>query len=85
MDRSNTALRVSPEQIKAVVKFLAFLGAIPPPQRHMRDPKLVATDSLSVCIKLITTNIRSERFCDGHLLAVQKSGTSAARFEDFVN
>jgi hypothetical protein len=40
----------------------------------MSDPALVATARLSTCIKLITASLRYERFCDGHMEDVIKSG-----------
>jgi hypothetical protein len=36
-------------------------------QQYMADPKLVASASLTTCIKLVTGHIRYERFCDGPL------------------
>jgi hypothetical protein len=42
--------------------------------RYVNDSALVGTARLNTCIKLITTSLRYERFCDGHLGAVIKSG-----------
>jgi hypothetical protein len=42
--------------------------------RHMRDPRLVMSASLNTCMKLLTTHLRAERFCDGHLAEVLRSG-----------
>jgi Family of unknown function (DUF6508) len=47
-------------------------------RRYMNDPRLVASARLATCIKLITASIRYERFCDGHLGEVIKSGHIAA-------
>jgi hypothetical protein len=43
-------------------------------RRYMRDPLLVASASLVTCIKLLTAHLRAERFCDGHLQNVLRSG-----------
>jgi hypothetical protein len=42
--------------------------------RYMRDPQLVMSASLNTCMKLLTTHLRAERFCDGHLEEVLRSG-----------
>jgi hypothetical protein len=42
--------------------------------RYMRDPQLVMSASLKTCIKLLTIHLRAERFCDGHLEGVLRSG-----------
>jgi hypothetical protein len=42
--------------------------------RYMRDSRLVMSASLNTCIKLLTTHLRAERFCDGHLEEVLRSG-----------
>jgi uncharacterized protein DUF6508 len=47
-------------------------------RRYMSDPSLVASARLTTCIKLITASLRYERFCDGHLEEVIKSGHIAA-------
>lgn len=47
-------------------------------RRYMSDPSLVASARLTTCIKLITASLRYERFCDGHLGEVIKSGHIAA-------
>jgi hypothetical protein len=44
----------------------------------MSDPALVACARLTTCIKLITASLGYERFCDGHLEEVIKSGHIAA-------
>jgi len=46
--------------------------------RYLNDPTLVASASLATCIKLIMASVRYERFCDGHLGEVIKSGHVAA-------
>jgi O-acetyl-ADP-ribose deacetylase len=43
-------------------------------RRYMKDPQLVMSASLDTCLKLITTHLRAERFCDGHLEEVLRSG-----------
>jgi len=43
-------------------------------RRYMDDRELVASARLLTCIKLITTHIRYERFCDGHLDSIFESG-----------
>ena len=47
-------------------------------RRYMSDPSLVASARLTTCTKLITASLRYERFCDGHLGEVIKSGHIAA-------
>jgi hypothetical protein len=47
-------------------------------RRYMSDPSVVASARLATCIKLITASLRYERFCDGHLGEVIKSGHIAA-------
>jgi ADP-ribosyl-[dinitrogen reductase] hydrolase len=46
--------------------------------RYINDSELVGTARLNTCIKLITASLRYERFCDGHLGEVIKSGHIAA-------
>lgn len=43
-------------------------------RRYMMDPTLVGSARLATCIKLITAHLRAERFCDGHLDDVLRSG-----------
>ena len=40
----------------------------------MEDSKKIDTASLEVIRKLLTTNARKERYCDGHLAAMFKNG-----------
>jgi ADP-ribosyl-[dinitrogen reductase] hydrolase len=47
-------------------------------RRYMSDPAFVASARLETCIKLIMASVRYERFCDGHLGEVIKSGHIAA-------
>ena len=47
-------------------------------RRYMADPALVASARLATCIKLIILHLRYERFCDGHLGEVFKSGHLSA-------
>ena len=42
--------------------------------RYVNDSALVGTARLKTCIKLITASLRYERFCDGYLGEVIKSG-----------
>ena len=42
--------------------------------RYMSDPQRVLSASLDTCMKLLTTHLRAERFCDGHLADVLRSG-----------
>jgi hypothetical protein len=42
--------------------------------RYMNDPQLVMSAGLKTCMKLLTTHLRAERFCDGHLGEVLQSG-----------
>jgi hypothetical protein len=44
----------------------------------VNDSALVGRARLNTCIKLITASLRYERFCDGHLGEVIKSGHVAA-------
>jgi O-acetyl-ADP-ribose deacetylase len=43
-------------------------------RRYMSSPQLVMSASLDTCMKLLTTHLRAERFCDGHLEGVLRSG-----------
>jgi len=43
-------------------------------RRYMTDPQLVMSCGLNTCKKLLTTHLRAERFCDGHLQEVLRSG-----------
>jgi Family of unknown function (DUF6508) len=47
-------------------------------RRYMGDPVLVASASLVTCVKLLTAHLRAERFCDGHLQEVLRSGHISA-------
>jgi Family of unknown function (DUF6508) len=54
---------------------------------YMRDPQLVMSARLNTCKKLLTTHLRAERFCDGHLEEVLRSGHITAilqRLQQFV-
>lgn len=42
--------------------------------RYLNDPHLLAEADLNACIKLLTTHVRKERFCEGHLASVIQSG-----------
>ena len=42
--------------------------------RYVDDPALVASADLDTLIRLWTTHLRKERFCDGHLAAMASSG-----------
>lgn len=57
-------------------------------RRYMENPALLGSAKLATCIKLITTHIRYERFCDGHLHSVFESGHLTAilrRLEQLAN
>jgi hypothetical protein len=43
-------------------------------RRYMSDHLFVASANLETCMKLITAHLRAERFCDGHLQGVLRSG-----------
>jgi len=43
-------------------------------RRYIDNPRLIDSAKLSTCIRLITTHVRTERFGDGHLEVVLKSG-----------
>jgi hypothetical protein len=54
--------------------------------KYMKDPELITAASLRTCMKLLTTHLRAERFCDGHLEEVLRSGhiaTVLRRLESF--
>jgi hypothetical protein len=56
-------------------------------RRYMENPNLVKAASLETCLKLLTTHLRAERFCDGHLAEVLRSGHITAvlrRFQQFA-
>jgi hypothetical protein len=42
--------------------------------RYMKDPQLIMSAGLKTCMKLLTTHLRAERFCYGHLEGVLRSG-----------
>jgi len=55
-------------------------------RRYMNDHLLVASADLETCVKLLTAHLRAERFCDGHLEGVLRSGHITAvlrRLKDF--
>lgn len=57
-------------------------------RRYMKDPVLVGSARLATCIKLVTAHLRAERFCDGHLEDVLRSGHITAilrRLQEFTN
>jgi hypothetical protein len=43
-------------------------------RRYMSDPALVRSARLGTCIRLMTAHLRAERFCNGHLEGVLRSG-----------
>jgi hypothetical protein len=43
-------------------------------QRYLDDSSLISSADLATCIKLITTHLRKERFSEGHLEAMLRSG-----------
>ena len=43
-------------------------------RRYMNDAAFIDRARLTTCIKLITASVRYQRFCDGHLGEVIKSG-----------
>ncbi len=47
-------------------------------ERYIDDNILVAKTKLTTCVKLIMESVRYERFCDGHLEFVIKSGHISA-------
>jgi hypothetical protein len=54
---------------------------------YMKDPRLVTCASLNTCMNLLTIHLRAERFCDGHLAEVLRSGHIIAilrRLQQFV-
>lgn len=56
-------------------------------RRYMKDPARVASARLTTCTKLITAHLRAERFCDGHLEEMLRSGHITAilrRLQKFV-
>jgi hypothetical protein len=46
----------------------------PVAERYAREPSLLSGAGLGTLRKLFTTHVRRERFCDGHLAEVFKSG-----------
>jgi hypothetical protein len=50
-------------------------------QRYERDAALVAHADLPTLRKLLTAHVRADRFCDGHLAAVWRSGHLLAILE----
>ena len=43
-------------------------------QAYVERPELLASADLETCIKLLTTHVRKERFCDGHLAEMITTG-----------
>ena len=43
-------------------------------QAYVKQPELVAEANLETCVKLLTTHVRTEKFCDGHLAEMIASG-----------
>ena len=43
-------------------------------QEYVKRPELLARANLETCIKLLTTHVRTERLCDGHLAEMITSG-----------
>ncbi len=57
-------------------------------RRYMSDHLLVGSANLGTCAKLLTAHLRAERFCDGHLQEVLRSGHITAilrRLKQFAN
>jgi hypothetical protein len=46
----------------------------PVAERYARDPHLLRDAGLGTLRKLFTTHVRRERFCDGHLAEIARSG-----------
>ena len=44
-------------------------------ETELREDAFIAQASISRIIRLLTTHIRADRFCDGHLLSVLEDGT----------
>lgn len=49
--------------------------------RYVREPKRVSRARLGTLRKLLTTHVRKERFCEGHLIAMFESGHLVAILE----
>jgi hypothetical protein len=43
-------------------------------RKYIDDARLLGSADLGICIKLITAHLRAERFCEGHLEGVLRSG-----------
>ena len=43
-------------------------------QAYVERPELLASADLETCIKLLSTHVRKERFCDGHLAEMITTG-----------
>jgi len=43
-------------------------------RKYVERPELLASADMETCIKLLTTHVRAERFCDGHLAEMITSG-----------
>ncbi|MFW5792247.1 MAG: DUF6508 domain-containing protein [Desulfohalobiaceae bacterium] len=44
-------------------------------QADLSDPAFIAQADIDRIIRLLTTHIRADRFCDGHLLSVLENGS----------
>ncbi len=47
-------------------------------ETYVSDPELLAEAPMDDCLRLLTTHVRADRFCEGHLVAMLESGHVAA-------
>lgn len=47
-------------------------------KRYVDDPEALSTADVETLQKLLTTHVRQDRFCDGHLLSMFTSGHMTA-------
>ena len=43
-------------------------------EKYWNDPELIREADIATCLKLLTTHIRKDRFCEGHLDAAFENG-----------
>ena len=50
-------------------------------EKYWNDSELIREADIETCLKLLTTHIRKDRFCDGHLAAAFENGQIVAIIE----
>ena len=72
-----------PREVTALVEVLYALGFVTEfdwgawevdAERYSMSPELVSHADLNTCVQLLTTHVRKDRFCEGHLVDMISSG-----------